>query len=409
MLCFDPAWALAASAFGYLERKDQTNSTHILEMKQGINIREAGALWHMRRGVGIGVFIIPGIVCDVIRLIPKCDSTCMKGRLLASYYPGPVVLSPAYFPGKSVAGKNPRTVKAAAVSTGSRRTSMSEPQTIRIPSVVRTTVTNTVLKTLVMEAPRSVQSSVVMVQPRYLVQTVTVSAIPMNAAVGPRQDARPPPLSRAAQPQADGLEAINRIGKRVNLIYSIVSVLKQRYLQAPPHQPGLVLVAPVVTMTVQKTVTLTPVQRSSTPLSRPPVAMSTLTKYVAQASQTENKSRVQLPSTACASPPKEGGKASQDTGKHRKTDAEESSSSDSSSMSSEKAEKPLYMLKSGGHGRRKARKGDLFIDCYLKGSLSRCTEDNLEGRTDIGDAVVYRNDFDSGDEVIYLSDLMMGG
>ncbi|ADM12333.1 uncharacterized protein Eint_100030 [Encephalitozoon intestinalis ATCC 50506] len=78
-------------------------------------------------------------------------------------------------------------------------------------------------------------------------------------------------------------------------------------------------------------------------------------------------------------------------------------------MSEQREEKPLYMLKSTGPGRKKRRRGDPFIDCYLKGDPStRCTSDSSEGRPDIGDAVIYRSDLDSGDEIIYLSELLQG-
>lgn len=373
------------------------------------------------RGAIAALFIASRAVCDVIRLIPKCDSACMKGRLLASYYPSPAPMPPVYLSAtNSPPPKNPRIAKPAVASFDGGKRSIPKPHPVKIPEVVKTTVTATVLRTVPMEMPRTVQPPIVVMQPRYVMQPIPVALSPMSVSMAPKQNVRPSLPRAAVQQQGGGAEAINRIGKRVNLIYTMMTTLKQKYLQMVPQRPQrIVVVAPVTTMTILKTVYITPPQRTGVPVITQPVAVVTLTKPASQPPQAAKNVKVQpSTSTVCVPSPQsiksssrvvksnknmESGKGIQ---KARKRDLEESSSSQESSSSSEKGEKPLYMLKSSRFGRKRPKKRESFIGCYLKGNPSECTAENSEGRLDIGDAVIYRNDFDSDDEVIYLSDLL---
>ncbi|WEL39578.1 hypothetical protein PFJ87_10g00220 [Encephalitozoon hellem] len=382
------------------------------------------------RGAMSALFIASRAVCDVIRLVPKCDPTCMKGRLLASYYSGPMAISPVYVSSKSSAPpRAPMVVKSTVRSPDIPKKSTSA-RAARIPNVIRTTVTSTVLKTVSAEMPRSLQPPIVVMQPRYVMQPVPVALSPMSVGGAPRQSARPSPPRLPVQQQGAGTEAINRIGKRINLIYTMLTTLKQKYLQMVPQRPQrIVVVAPVTTMTVLKTVSITPPQIPTIPVIAQPATIVTPAKPAPQPLQTVKG--LEAPgstSTICVTPPQsigDGNKAAKSSRsvepakkaesrksdkahkntKSRKADSEESDSSRESSSSSEK-EKPLYMLKTGRLGRRRPKKRDSFIDCYLRGNPSECNAENSEREPDIGDAVIYKNDFDSDDEIIYLSDLL---
>ncbi|AFN83607.1 hypothetical protein EROM_081930 [Encephalitozoon romaleae SJ-2008] len=375
------------------------------------------------RGAVVVLFIASRTVCDVIRLVPKCDSACMKGRLLASYYASLVPMPPVYLSATdSPVAKKPRIVRPAVVNLDGVKRSISKPRLAKVPEVVKTTVTATVLKAVPMEMPRTVQPPIVVMQPRYVMQPIPVALSPMSVSTvpKPKQSVRPSRPWIAVQQQGSGAEAINRIGKRVNLIYTMLTTLKQKYLQMiPPRPQRIVVVAPVTTMTILKTVSITPPQRTEIPVINQPITVVTLTKSASQPPQASKSVKVQpSTSTACV-PSSQSTKGSskvvksnkntesdKDTQRAQKRDSEDSSSSQESSSSSEKGGKPLYMLKSARLGRKRPKKRESFIDCYLRGNPSECTAENSEGRLDIGDAVIYRNDFDSDDEVIYLSDLL---
>ncbi|ADM12121.1 uncharacterized protein Eint_081910 [Encephalitozoon intestinalis ATCC 50506] len=371
----------------------------------------------MRRTLGAVLIFALKMACDVIRLVPTCDAECMRGRLLASYYSSPAGVNLLQTAAKNAPAKNLVGGKVTVVGLSSR--SASKPPAPRTPGGGQITVTATVVKTVPMEIPRSVQPPVVVLQPRYLVQPMPIPVNAMSVATVPKRNAKPLPARHVVEEKPHGEnEMINRIGRKVNLIYTMLSTLGQRYLQMPPQTPRVVLVAPVSTRTVFKTVSSPAPARSSAPASTQSASVITLTKCIFLPPQTEKKPQAQTSSTSTSTSPVSSAKetlgGNKTVGprripkKPRNIDFGESSSSESS-MSEQREEKPLYMLKSTGPGRKKRRRGDPFIDCYLKGDPStRCTSDSSEGRPDIGDAVIYRSDLDSGDEIIYLSELLQG-
>lgn len=354
----------------------------------------------MRAALCTGLLVLGAAACEVIRLVPSCDATCIKGRFLASYYSAPVAVSPVH-----VAAVAPRPMAQV-------------PRVQRASEAPRVTVTATVVQQPVAVPPVHV------VQAQAVAARVpSVRVAPTYAATGPGQ--RP---GSGAVPGGEG-DALGKIGRRVNMIYTMLVGMRQKYAQPQPR-PRIVLVAPVATTTVVKTISLRHVPRGSVSPRAAPVA--TVTKYVhqqpkgVQEKSPEGKTAAKAPAIPCAVvvPKTQGGggakpakpvKPSEPAAAPAATKQEEDSSSSQDSSDADgddgkagRAEKPPYMGTSKPAGKGRRAKESPLLGCYLAENPSRCFSGRGGQGPDIGRAVVYRDDLDSNDEVVYLSDLLWG-
>ena len=332
--------------------------------------------------------LLAAAACEVIRLVPSCDPTCMKGRFLASYHPVPA-MSAVHIPG--VASAPVPQSPAAALPP---RASSARPVDVPQPRTVVTTVVKLVQ------------------QPAAMVQPVRAVQMPGPVAGRPGQAVGVPGRGQHDSMPVGG-DVLGRIGRRVNMIYTMLVGMKQRDVRAVPQRPRIVLVAPVATTTVVKTISLRPGQRArASPKAASRAApVATVTKYVAQPQQARPGTRPQAPCTVAVPKTGRGGEA-KPSGTQRKAPADRDSDEDSSSQSSDagqkgkmEVEKPPYMGMRAGGPVGVPEDGRSPIECYLAENPSRCMSGR---RPDIGRAVVYRDDLDSSDEVVYLSDLLWG-
>lgn len=412
------------------------------------------------------VSVIP--VKDVRR--QKTGGSATKPQVVKIGTIGPGVRSPPthieYVSRTSVISK-PVAPRPSISSVTVTRVSIPAPAPITVPRTVIQVPVQTVVR--IKPSTAAVQPGYLVPVPVHNpLALVPVGSVPIHP---PPQGVRPAQGYYIHQPQryianvlenqpkniTSSLRMIGKIRKKVNLIYDLLSRFGQKYFQRTESVPRRTLfIAPVVTKTVLHTVSMSTVRPVNTaPPSPPSVTRKTktpdtsvgpktvtVTTYVTQTPPVETRTvqpdrRQTMPVIPSVSLPRNHNACTTDVKctysaarnppvprEPRSPRKRENGSSDSSSSSGAGHEtvpgrKP-YVLRQNNQDEDEessSREDNSPSKCYLMAGLFRCDGrdaanthgDFLPKRLDIGDALVYKNDVDDNDRIVYLSDLLRNG
>lgn len=363
---------------------------------------------------GMGLFLLLAFSgADMIKLVPECDAQC-RSNALATYY----VVSPA-------APTNPK-----AVNPNNQRQSVPQPAPPPVyflqpqrpppkPRAVTSTITRTVFETpyrppapqrVVMQPPAQPQPARILIP----MQIAPNSQRPAYNVVAypPQQNVTPPSRYPAKTQPVDntGSKMIGKIVRKINMIYDILVGMNQKKPQNPTPVP--LVLAPVVTRTVVQTVA--PASIFPTPQA------PSISKQPVSSSQTPATTKpVDSQPVPC---PEDSPPASQEPPVPEKRPVK---------ISPPAPKKETFSLGHQDHRLRRRRKPlkkpylsrmadrrrsprplpfgarSSFPNCFLTGRPLDCVNTGFSPNgLDIGNALAYRNRYDDGDQVVYLSDLM---